>query len=175
MADKIDIAMPFSFREDQYHKAEDIVIDNDYCPLTMQIRLFKDFDTALEHFKTFFNSMKRSFDPFGTYFAFKLNVELPYNVATPMVTFMSSKVTMVFSNVHMLKKEISWNNAKQTGQFYFVPGLGKLSCGVSLSTMGNVMGIGIFSDENAIKDVDEFLAIFMKKLETVLGADQEKD
>jgi len=41
--------------------------------------------------------------------------------------------------------------------------------------MGNVMGIGIFSDENAIKDVDEFLAIFMKKLETVLGADQEKD
>jgi len=53
--------------------------------------------------------------------------------------------------------------------------LGALACGVSLSTMGNVMGIGIFSDENSIKDVDELLAIFMKKLETIIGVDPEKE
>ena len=37
------------------------------------------------------------------------------------------------------------------------------------------MGVGIFSDENAIKDVDELLAIFMNKLETIIGTDPEKE
>jgi len=110
MANKIEIAMPFSFRQDQFKKAEDIKIDNDYCTLSMPIRLFKDFDSALAHFKVFFSKMKKSFDPFGTYFAFKINVILPYNLTGAIANFLASKPTMIFSNVHMLKKEISWND-----------------------------------------------------------------
>ena len=60
----VDVGVPFSMRAPS-DKLKDIRLDNDMVGLSVRVELFEHFDEGLKHFKKFFNSLKKSLDPFG--------------------------------------------------------------------------------------------------------------
>lgn len=112
MPDEFKIGMPFSFRQQPMDKVENIKVNNDYCALVLSIKIFKEFLPAVEHFKTYFKKIVKSFDPYGTYFTFALTVGSAYNLPDLLTRVAASKPTMVFSNVYTMKCRLEYKGIK---------------------------------------------------------------
>lgn len=127
-------------------------MNNDFAAIPVPLNLFESVDVALPFFKQKFKKLRSSLDPFGYLNFFRIAVNLPFTLPKVGVDFISDKYSIIFSNLNATKIPLVFDGKKQTGGFYFVPCVGKLSCGVSLATMGNMMAMACFSDECAIRD-----------------------
>jgi len=67
----------------------------------------------------------------------------------------------MYSNVNAIKRNLTYAGKKFHGCFYFVSGSAMIMCGLSISTIGDYIGCGLFSDTSGIKDPDEFMEIFV--------------
>lgn len=105
VATEICAAMPFSLREAP-SDLKKVRLNNDFCCISVPIRIFKDFEDGLKHFKKLFNSLKRSLTPYGNYAVFRITTNLPFCFPKIMVDFVSNKYTMIYSNLNASKKPL---------------------------------------------------------------------
>lgn len=127
--------MPYSLRQ-PFEKLQDIKMVNDFAALPVEIKIKQDFGEALEIFKKQFKAMRTSLDVFGVLQVFNVSVNLPFTLPRHLVDFISDKYTIIYSNLNMSKIPLVLDGKKQVGQFYFVPAVGKICCGISLCTIG---------------------------------------
>jgi len=127
-------------------------MNNDFCCLVIPFKLFENFEEAVDHISKQFKKMLKSFDPYAVYWSYFLTLLLPFNISMKIIKDATDKPTIMFSNVRAVNKRVIFNGNEIKGLFFFVPSIGECACGLSISTVGDVMGCGLFSDENSIKD-----------------------
>jgi hypothetical protein len=66
--------------------------------------------------------------------------------------FITSKYHMFFTNLRAAKKPLVWNKKKQTGGFYYCMGICKVNCAMSILSMGDLMSLSCYGDEQGIDD-----------------------
>lgn len=62
--ESVNIGLPFSMKAPS-KDLKNIRLENDMVGLSTKIKIYKDFDEGLKHFKKLFNGLKNSLDPFG--------------------------------------------------------------------------------------------------------------
>jgi len=117
--------------------------------------------------------LKNSFDPFGNYWSFFFLANLPFRLPDFIIKIVSSKPTMMYSNVNAIKRNILYNGKQFRGGFYFVPTIGEQCCGLSLASIGDYVGFSAITDECGISDPDEFMKIYIQKYNDAM-AEAEK-
>ena len=153
--------MPFSFRQ-PIAKIEEVKMNNDFGSLLIDMKLFGNVQEALPFYKSVFGKMKNSLAPFGVLLATQLTVALPFNLPKIMADDMTRKFTFVYSNLNASKKRYVFNGRKMLGQFFFAPGINKLSSGVSILTIGDVMSVAVFSDAACMEHPQELVDHFVR-------------
>ena len=153
--------MPFSLRESP-SDLKNLRLNNDFCCISVPIRVFKDFDEGLKSIKSMFNSLKRSLTPFGNFMVFRITTNLPYCFPKILVDFVSNKYTMIYSNLNASKKPLMMGGQASKGNFYFVPAPGKLGMGVSIVTIADKMRLAVYADESHmdLDQVKELISIY---------------
>lgn len=162
VATQVNAGMPFSLREAP-SDIKNVRLNNEFCCISVPIKIFKDFDEGLKHFKKMFNSLKRSLLPFGNFTVFRITTNLPFCFPNIMVNFVSNKHTMIYSNLNASKKPLMMGGQASKGNFYFVPSPGKMNMGVSIVTIADKMRLGIYADEASMPDlnsVKELISIY---------------
>ena len=160
--DYITCCMPVSLRQ-PFEKLEDVRMVNDFVALPTYIKIRKTLDEVLPILKAEFRRMRTSLDVYGCLETFRISVNLPFTLPRYGLDFLANKYTCVYSNLNVSKIPYQLDGRKQIGQFYFPPAVAKFCSGISLSTTGNFMSMGAFFDENAIKDPQELIDIFVRK------------
>lgn len=155
------VAVPFSFRQ-PIAKIQEVKMNNDFGSLLIDMKLFKGVQEALPFYKSLFGKMKNSLAPFGVLLATKLTVALPFNLPKMLADDLTSKFTFVYSNLNASKKRYVFDGHRMLGQFFFAPGVNKLSSGVSILTIGDVMSVAAFSDANCMADPQELVDHFVR-------------
>jgi hypothetical protein len=143
--------MPFSLREapDTF---EDVRMNNNFVAVPTNIRLFGDFGKALMHFQKQFKIMRTSLGPFGVFSAFHVVTLLPYMFPRLAIFLISSKYTMIYSNLNASKTPWVFDGKKSVGAFFYVTSPGKIGMGASICTSGGVCMISINGDEAALEN-----------------------
>jgi len=77
-----------------------------------------------------------------------------------MLDDLTDKYSIVYSNLNASKKDYYFDGKKNIGHYFVAPGVGKLSTGVSLCTIGSKMSLGIFSDAVQMKNPQELCDIY---------------
>ena len=95
--------MPFSMRQPA-KSLKDLKFKNDFCAIPLYIGIFKDFKVAIRSMKKLFNGLKNSLDPFAVLYSFKLAINLPFVLPEILINILSSKNTMIFSNLNATTK-----------------------------------------------------------------------
>ena len=125
---------------------------NDFAALPVDIVIRNTMDEALPLLKKQFLEMRTSLDVFGVLEVFNISVNLPFTLPRFSIDYLSDKYTIIYSNLNASKIPYVFDGKKQLGQFYFVPAVAKICCGISLCTTGPFMSMACFADENSIKD-----------------------
>jgi hypothetical protein len=73
------MAMPYSLRQ-PFKTVQEARMINDFVAIPVKIPICKDFDTALEKIKAYFESLKGSIDVYGTYETFNATANLPFTM-----------------------------------------------------------------------------------------------
>jgi len=124
---------------------------NDFGSILLDMKLFENQSEALPHYKKVFNVMKKSLNPFGVLYATKMTVALPFTMPKVIADDLTSKFTMVYTNLNASKKRYQFDGKKHIGQFFFANGVNKLATTFSILTIGDIMSVGCFSDYNSMK------------------------
>jgi len=125
---------------------------NDFGSILVDMKLFEKFNEALVFYKKLFGKLKTSLDPFGVLYSTKMTVMLPFTLPKIMADDITSKFTMVYTNLNASKKRYSFDDKKMVGQFFFANGVNKLATTFSILTIGDIMSVGCFSDFNNMKE-----------------------
>jgi hypothetical protein len=121
----------------------------------------------LSHFKEKFRAMRTSLDPFGQFYAFCVAIMMPFTFPRFNIDLISDKYTLILSNLHAQKWALSWDGHKSHGAFFFVPNIFKIGFGVSIITVGDNIGMGVFGDEAGCKYPEEFVNNFRDILKDI--------
>ena len=166
--ESVHVAVPFSFRQPN-KDIKNVKMHNDFGSLLINMKLFETVKSALPFYKSLFAKMKTSLAPFGVLYSTKLVVWLPFTMPKMLGDDLTSKFSFVYSNLNASKTVYEFNGAKMRGQFFFAPGVNKLSSGFSVLTIGHIMSVAAFSDEVCMKNpqllVDAFVRINSKCME----------
>ena len=81
-----------------------------------------------------------------------MNVNLAFNIPQLSIDWLTDQYSLVFSNLNASKVPFVFNGKNQIGQFYFVPGTGKVYSGVSVSTTGPYMSMAVQSDKVSMEN-----------------------
>lgn len=165
VATQINAGTPFSLREAP-SDIKNVRLNNQICCITVPIRVFQNFDDALNHFKSFFNSLKKSLLPFGNYMVFRITTNLPFCFPNVLINFVSNKHTMIYSNLNASKKPLLMGGQPSKGNFYFVPSPGKINMGVSIVTIADKMRLSIYADESSmpnLESIKELIGIYERQ------------
>ena len=119
---------------------------NDFGSILIDLVPIKEFDDALPEFKKIFSKLKGSLMPFGVLYSTKISVSLPFLLPKVMLEDLTDKFSIVFTNLNASRKIYYFNGKKNLAHYFVAPGVGKLSTGVSICTVGDNMSIGVFSD-----------------------------
>jgi hypothetical protein len=165
---EINMGLAFSMRQPSKN-LKDLKINNDVAPLCLYIRIFEKFDEALNHFKKNFKAMRTSLDPFGQLYAFRLALTMPFTLPRFNIDLISDKYTLILSNLNAQKVPFCWDGHKSQGAFFFVPNIFKIGFGMSLITVGDRIGMGVFGDETGCKYPQEFVNNFRDTLKDILA------
>lgn len=145
------VVVPFSFRQ-PFKSIKDVKMHNDFGSILVDMKLFEKFNEALVFYKKLFGKLKTSLDPFGVLYSTKMTVMLPFTLPKIMADDITSKFTMVYTNLNASKKRYSFDDKKMVGQFFFANGVNKLATTFSILTIGDIMSVGCFSDFNNMKE-----------------------
>ena len=105
----IDIGLPCSLRE-PIRSLKDFKLNNDMVGLDVNLKLFKDFDQGLKHFKKYLTDrLKKSLDPFGMLYLFTVSVNTPFFLPRILVNFVSNKYALTFSNANLSKVPLNYD------------------------------------------------------------------
>ena len=115
--------------------------------------------------------MRRSQRPYGIYYLSKLMTKIPFFIYLLLSNDTTEKMTMLFSNVAGPKTPIIYEGMECRKMAFLLPSLGKISCGLSLLSIGNCMKIGLLTD----KHICEEPQVFVDLLESILREEVERD
>lgn len=147
----VNVAVPFSLRQ-PFKTIKDVKMTNDFGSLLIALQPTKKFSDALPAIQKQFNSLKGSLMPFGVLYSTKISVTLPFLMPKMMLEDLTDKYSLVYSNLNASKSDYFFDEKKLIGNYFVAPGVGKLSTGVSICTIGTRMSLGIFSDEVQMKN-----------------------
>ena len=105
--DSILFCMPFSLRE-PVDDLKDIKMTNDISGTVLELPIRSDIKTAMKDFKVSIKNCIASLEPFTLRKHLMIAAMLPYTLANNLVYFMSSKVTMLFTNLNASKVPYKW-------------------------------------------------------------------
>ena len=148
--------MPFSLRG--LPKSEkDFVVENDFSALCFTLGLNSDFKEAIAAVKKQTSDMKQSIYPYGVNALTQLIAWFPGIVGQLVMMWVVSKATVVVSNVPLAKKGLKYQSLglEAVGFVGLIPGLGDLAFGISATSMGERLYIGIQSDEAYLQNPRE--------------------
>ena len=115
--------------------------------------------------------MRRSQRPYGIYYLSKLMTKIPFFIYLLLSNDTTEKMTMLFSNVAGPKTPIIYEGMECRKMCFLLPSLGKISCGLSLLSIGKCMKIGLLTD----KHICEEPQVFVDLLESILREEVERD
>ena len=151
MPSDINVGLPFSLREapDTF---EDVRMNNNFVAVPVNVRLFGDFEKALVHFQKQFKAMRASLGPFGVFSAFHVVTLLPFMFPRLAIFLISSKYTMIYSNLNASKIPYVFDGKKSLGSFFYVTSPGKIGMGASICTTGGTCILSVNGDEAALEN-----------------------
>lgn len=142
----LNVAVPFSLRQ-PFKTLTDVKMKNDFGSILINLKPIKEFSDALPVVKKQFGELKGSLMPFGVLYSTKISVSLPFLLPKMMLDDLTDKYSIVYSNLNASKNSYWFDGKKNLHHFFVAPGVGKLTTGVALCTVGTNMSIGVFSDE----------------------------
>ena len=92
-----------------------------------------------------------------------------------MLAFMSDGTTSFFTNVHASKIAFIWDGKKSLGQYYYAPTMGNNLTFFTIATVGNDVGVSLFTDENSgIENPKDLADLFVQISQQVIADNQIK-
>lgn len=107
--------------------------------------------------------MRSSLAPFGVFSAFHVVTLLPFMLPRLAIFLISSKYTMVYSNLNASKTPWVFDGKNSLGSFFYVTSPGLIGMGASICTSGGKCFLTINGDEAALENqeqVRELVEIF---------------
>lgn len=86
-----------------------------------------------------------------------------------VVDDLSDKLSIVFSNLQASKKPYEYDGKKLLAHYFVAPGVGRLYTGMGFATVGDVMSMTIFSDENQMGNPQDLAKIIVRRNAEILG------
>ena len=83
------------------------------------------------------NLTKNFIEPFGVLFLFSFVLRLPFTIPRFSVNFLTTKGTMIFTNLFAFKNDLTFDGKRNLGSFFFTAAPGKISCSCSVLTSGS--------------------------------------
>ena len=116
--------------------------------------------------------MRASFNPFGVWFTSVLAQNaIPLGLNKFVIDDAMLKYSLVFSNAFICKKPLCWggfHQHKELGSFGFTSVTGKCYFTFTMLTIGEVMGLAMFTDEKVMTDPKRFMDIYVQKYKDVI-------
>jgi len=124
---------------------------NEMSGTILELPIRKDIKTAIKDFKVSIQNCVSRLEPFTTRKQLLIATMLPYTLAKYAVYFMTSKVTMIFTNLNASKVPYKLANKEAKSIFIMAQTPGDCNCIILLITMGNKMAISCIGDENILQ------------------------
>merc|ERR1712224_600252 len=96
---------------------------NNFGSIVIQLCPLPDFREALADTKRKFDSLKSSLEPFGVLYSTKASVLFPFEIGKAVVDDLTTKLSIVFSNLVGSKKQLVWDGKRMLNHFFIAPGV----------------------------------------------------
>ena len=107
-------------------------------------------------------------------FSTQLTMAMPFMIPRFFVNDLSDKFHIVMSNINVTKIPYVYDGKEVTGAYFIPPGVGMLSTGIGIMSMGHRTSISCSSDEAMIADPQELIDIFTQKNDEMISKIEDK-
>jgi hypothetical protein len=140
----------------------EIVAGNHWVPQYLRIPVDSSFEKCLkENMQNMRNSVG-SIYLLGMQHFVNLILMLPFGLAKTTFNIMTSKLTMMYSNMPSPSVNYNFKTAKCNSMTVFLPACGDLLCGLIAISHGKIMKLGLITDKAFIDNPDEFMGLLQK-------------
>ena len=155
----INLLMPYSLRPLPVDDAS-VKLNNDFAILCYTQPLNADFAEAIKATSKITQGMKNSWYPYGNELLLWLISLMPSLIGSIIVMWMSSKATMVMSNVPGIKSGYKFGDAQSVGFIGLIPGIGDLAIGISATSTRDRLYMAVQADTFYIENTQEIVDSF---------------
>ena len=114
--------------------------------------------------------LKNSFRPYALYYLTKIMAKIPLFIYLGISQESTTKASMTLSNVAGPKTPIVYDGVACRKMAVLPPGVGKVSFGFNIISIGETAKISILSDETACANPEEVIQLFENTLNEILAA-----
>ena len=163
----ITIAIPINLRSKYPKRFEDVVLENNFSAVNLELPLIDDVKSESNKIKKVLDRMKKSAEFMANSYMLKLGVLLvPRGLMTKFNNFLTSKTSLCFSNVPYFKKPlvIAGTKSAMKSTAGFFQNNGDIGVAVNIMTYVDKILIGVTSDVARMENPKEFAMIFKENL-----------
>lgn len=156
---QVRMGLPASFRKVP-KTAEALELNNDIALFFIDLALHPEIEDGLKSVQTEIRKFRTNFKPFAVYYMVKFFIKVPLIIYLWLSDIATTKISITLSNVAGPKTPLIYDGVKCGKIVFFLPFIGKYTCGLSIISVTNKVKAGFITDKTIMDDPDEFMEIF---------------